>query len=171
MSARRLEDGQPVSLRRHVANGIVDKDGVERLAEPDGPHVANVVGNAGVQPARVGKHRFRQADCGRVELADKLMEVVAASGAQVKDASLARSESLPEFAQPVEGLFLSSSQEDSSQRPQVSEVAVESVVSVRTPMGPYLHKKRNAALSRRFPMLATMVDAPAPGKSRIILKY
>ena len=106
MSARRLEDGQPVSLRRHVANGTVDKDGVERLAEPDGPHVANVVGNAGVQPARVGKHRFRQADCGRVELADKLMEVVAASGAQVKDASLARSESLPEFAQPVEGLFL-----------------------------------------------------------------
>ena len=105
MSARRLEDGQPVSLRRHVANGIVDKDGVERLAEPDGPHVANVVGNAGVQPARVGKHRFRQVDCGRVELADKLMEVVAASGAQ-EDASLARSESLTEFAQPVEGLFL-----------------------------------------------------------------
>ena len=106
MSARRLEDGQPVSLRRHVANGIVDKDGVERLAEPDGPHVANVVGNAGVQPPRVGNHRFRQVDCGRVDLADKLMEVVAASGAQVKDASLAWSESLPEFAQPVEGLFL-----------------------------------------------------------------
>ena len=84
MRARRLEDGQPVSLRRHVAYGIVDKDGVERLAEPDGPHVTNVVGNAGVQPPRAGEHRFRPVDCGRVELADKLMEVLAASGAQVR---------------------------------------------------------------------------------------
>ena len=162
MSARRLEDGQPVSLRRHVADGIVDKDGVERLAEPDGPHVANVVGIAGVHPARVGKHPFRQVDCGSIELADKLMEVVAASGAQVKDASLARRESLPEFPQPVEGLFLVVLRR-THQRPQVSKVAVESVLSVRQ-WPPYFQKKQNAALSRRFHMLATMVDAPSPGK-------
>ena len=43
------EDGKQVNLRRHVGDGVVDEDGVKRLAEPDGPHVPDVVGDAGIQ--------------------------------------------------------------------------------------------------------------------------
>ena len=53
VGARRREDGQQVGLRGHVGDCVVDEDGSERLTQPDGQHVPDVVDDAGVQPPRV----------------------------------------------------------------------------------------------------------------------
>ena len=127
---RRREDGQEVSLRRHVVDGVVDEDSIERLAEPNGSHVADMMGDAWVQPPRVRKHQLREVDGCRVEFADQLVEVVAAAGAQVEGTLFARRQPRPEFVRPVARLPLVMLGRV-HQWPQVGDVAVEAVLSVR----------------------------------------
>ena len=89
MGAGRGEDGEQIGFLRHVGDGVVDEDGVERLAEANGPHVSDVVGDAGIEPPRVCDHRFRKVHCCRVKLAGQVGQMMAAAGTEVEDAAFA----------------------------------------------------------------------------------
>ena len=72
--------------------------------EPDGAHVADVVGYAGVEPNRVGQHPLGEVDGGRVELAREMGQVVAPADSELEDVMATGAQLVAEGGAPVLGL-------------------------------------------------------------------
>ena len=98
MRPRGRERGAEVVFRRHVVDRVVDQHGVERLAEADRAHVADVMGDAGIQAAGVREHGFGEVHRRGLEVAGEMVEEVAAAGAEFQEAPPAGAETGAEFA-------------------------------------------------------------------------
>ena len=83
----RLDGGAQVFERRHVVDGVVDEDAVERPVEADGAHVALDVPALGVELLAHRQHPGRQVDEGHLEVRLEVGGVVAAAAAEFEGSS------------------------------------------------------------------------------------
>ena len=124
MRPRGRERGAEVVFRRQVVDRVVDQHGVERLAEADRAHVADVMGDAGIQAAGVREHGFGEVHRRGLEVAGEMVEEVAAAGAEFQEAPPAGAETGAEFA-PQAGALVGVVLRRAHERPEVREVGVE----------------------------------------------
>lgn len=123
MGPGRREGPPQVVLGEHVRNGVVDENSIEGAPEPDGAHVADVVVDAGVEPNRVGQHRFGEVDGGRVELAREVGQVVAPADSELEEVMASGPQLVAKGGAPVLGL-LGVVLGRIDQRPEVRELVV-----------------------------------------------
>ena len=81
MDPGRLDGGAQVVERRHVVDGVVDEDAVERPVEPNRPHVALDVPALRIELPAHRQHAGRRVDQGHLEVRLEVGGVVAAAAA------------------------------------------------------------------------------------------